>query len=221
MHADVPKDVRAKYLGIKKALAEQKRKELAEQKGSAEEKEKEKEKVESPSYFWRLADPKHEDVQRATKLLQAVIKKSHNRFQTKKSVKFYNEMKYQAAHWLADLERNNSILTFDVAGGYDSGAAVPIVMDVRNVDHVKFSLYRVRSAKDLVDTNDRIGDDFVFFDYGLQFRGLLRQQHVRMHDVAEELQAMSDRLQRPVHAPPKFAATDLVKSWSVDAGTVF
>jgi lipopolysaccharide export system protein LptA len=104
--------------------------------------------------FWTLDDASHADVARARKLLESI-----------------GDGQYRAAarRWTAELGRNNTVVTFDVCGGYAPGKAAPVVMDVRGAEKVTFQLYRVSSAQTLLAAADQIGDDFIFRDYGLQF----------------------------------------------------
>ena len=52
-------------------------------------------------------------------------------------------------------------------------------MDVRNAERVSFRLYRIRRPDDLLWVADRIGDDFIYHDHGLQqdAKAIERMQH--------------------------------------------
>src|SRR5262249_36496111 len=105
------------------------------------------------AYFWRLRDPGHADVARARRLLEGI----------------QGDLGAKARRWHAEIDRNNTVLTFDVTGAYAAHADAPVLFDARAAERVTFSLYRVRKPDDLVWALDHIGSDFVFRDHGLQY----------------------------------------------------
>lgn len=149
---------------------------------------------------WRLTDHGHADVARALKLLDSVG----------------GDRQAQARRWAADVRRNNTVVTFDVAGGYAANKPAAVVMDVRNADRVAFRLYRVRRPAELLAVLGRIGTDFVYRDHGLQYG-----EHVQrlVETMAIEKLRESRRDERKAVAaskPPALAGSDLVRRWEVD-----
>ena len=104
-------------------------------------------------YFWLLNDPGHPDVVRAMRLLEGIAGKGN--------------WGQRAAHWLHDLRCNNTVVTFDILGSYDKGVDAPLVIDTRATNSVHFKLYRVRDPQVLLAVAQRIGEDFIYRDYGL------------------------------------------------------
>ncbi len=157
------------------------------------------------TYFWRLDDPGHPDVARAKKLLQNVTDK---RWRTK------------AARWIHDLGRNNTVVAMDVVGAYESGNAGPVVIDVRNADTLEVKLYRAQDAADLLAVHDRIGEDFVYRDYGLQLDEKTRPLIERARSLAalEDSVVYGDqvRRQRKVSLDPG----NLVHQWQANVATL-
>ncbi|NQT41095.1 MAG: hypothetical protein HQ581_26625, partial [Planctomycetes bacterium] len=158
------------------------------------------ERPEEPDFFWRLTDPDHKDVARAVKLLRSINE---------------GDLAGRARHWLAEIQRNNTVVTADVAGAYAAGKKAPVVVDVRNADRLSLKLYRVDRPEVLLDVTRGIGEHFVFRDYGLQYHGLL--------ETAKSLSAMHDvqrsqirRIERELHRLPRLAPDDLVHQWHVD-----
>ena len=100
------------------------------------------------SFYWRLKDGNHADVLRAVAMLKKI-----------------GDAKSMG--WVRELERNNTTLTFDVPGGFIRGQKGAVVLDARNADEVRFRVYRVRRADELVAVCSRIGEDFVFRDWRL------------------------------------------------------
>jgi hypothetical protein len=98
-------------------------------------------------YPWRLKDPAHPDVVKAIGLLEAIKD---------------GPATGTARRWAAELRRNNTVLTFDVAGAYAAGQRARFILDARNVDTVTFKLYRLGTAEDVLRVLDRIGTDFIF-----------------------------------------------------------
>jgi alpha-2-macroglobulin len=147
-------------------------------------------------FFWRLRDARHADVARARRLLQRVE----------------GELQRRAQQWLAEIRRNNTVLTFDVPGGGQAGAAFPLLMDVRNADEVRFKLYRVGRPEELLPVLHRIGEDFTYRDYGLQQfpdevkRALREERSKRALDIFR-------RAERAVAVPPRFGPKQLVRHW--------
>lgn len=147
--------------------------------------------------YWRLKDPRHPDVRRAIDLLRSIKEKT---------------VLSAARRWVAELERNNTVLTFDVPSAVGAGA---IVADLRAVDTVRFELHRVAGPDILARVCSRIGKDFVFREFqpeALQdSMNALPQQAARM--------SVANRLQRALEMPV-FGADTLVAAWSADAQTL-
>ena len=151
--------------------------------------------------YWRLKDPAHPDVARTIRTLEAI---SAGRDPAAR------QLKSKALRWIADLRRNNTVLTLDVPGGYQRGRTAHAVVDVRNAEQVTFKLYGVRDPRDLVAVCSRIGEDFIYRDYGLRFGGA---GDVPQFLALEEMK----RVWRPVELrrPPRptFRRQDLVHEW--------
>ncbi len=144
--------------------------------------------------FWRLDDPSHRDIARAIKLLESIGD---------------GDPKHSAHRWAADLKRNNTVLTMDILGGYSATHDGPLVIDARSAEKITFKLYRVQNAAELLAVADRIGDDFMYRDYGLQ-----SEQHVQMEAQAQQELARLDRLERSARPDlPKWQEKDLVTRW--------
>lgn len=124
------------------------------------------------SYPWRLKDPGHADIVKALALLDSV-----------------KEGPSQAAaqRWAAEIRRNNTVLTLDVAGAFPTRKRARVVLDVRNAERVRISLHRIGSAEDLLRVMDRIGRDFVFLSHDFDRRRERQKQAQR--DVMKEREA--------------------------------
>lgn len=151
-----------------------------------------------PDFYWRLKDQNHKDIARAIKLLSGV---RESRWSSRSAV------------WIAELRRNNTVITFDIPGGFTVGRDGPLVMDTRNADEVSFRLYRVRDPKDLVPITQRIGLDYMYRDYGLQHGMEIARRHEVMH-IQEELQRVRFDL-RELPNLPEFTKENLVDQWRV------
>jgi len=114
------------------------------------------EESDETDFYWRLADPTHADVERAISLFESVRQGPWRR---------------RAQHWAVELERNNTVLSFDVGASFAPKEKAAVTLDVRNVDEVELSVYRVRSAEDLVSACSKIGAEFVFRDHSLSANG--------------------------------------------------
>ena len=146
--------------------------------------------------YWRLRDPKHPDVAKAVNLLKRIRD---------------GKLATKARDWLAEIKRNNTVLTFDVAGGYATGKAAPVVMDIRNAERVRFKLYRVRSAHDLLWVASRIGTDFMFRDYGPWHA----EQMEKIAALSAELCKEMSRKRLFKVRKPAFRKADLLAGWEV------
>ncbi len=152
--------------------------------------------------YWRLSDPAHADVSHAVKLLDSVANSSDK------------NLAQRARKWANELRRNNTVVTFDLPGGYVPGENGPLVMDVRNAEKVTFKLYRARSAKELLAAAARIGEDFIYRDYGL------REGAKELETAGFSSQALEDRVKRLLPPrrridPPALAEADLIEKWDV------
>jgi len=156
--------------------------------------EKAKDRPKASAFFWRLRDPKHPELTRIVKLLES-------------------SANAHAWRWLAEIQRNNTVVTFDVPGGGSVGKDLPLVVDVRNGDKLSFKLYHVQRPEDLVWTCDRIGSDFIFRDHGLQHSDELKEV---MKALAKRA---SERDQRKIVQPslkmPEFKPQAMVHQWEV------
>jgi hypothetical protein len=164
--------------------------------GRKADRERERLLKKASEFFWRVSDPRHPDVARARRLLGGVR----------------GELEQRARRWLREIERNNTVLTFDIPGGGPAGKPFPVVLDGRNADRVSLKLYRVERTRDLLWVLDRIGEDFVYRDYDLQHVG---DERVK---VLEELRAIRhsrtgvERTGKEP-APPDWGAEKLVRHW--------
>lgn len=154
------------------------------------------------AFSWRLKNPDHVDVTRATKLLRMIHEGDHAA---------------NASRWVAEIERNNTVITMEVAGGYGPAKDVPIVLDVRNAERLSFKLYRVRKADDLLAVCDRIGNDFIYRDHGLDERGERRILMDRMK-VLESVARSRSREDRQAFPPASFLKDGPLHHWNADVG---
>ncbi len=157
MFGDVPAEVR-----------EQARRELA---AWQRERKGESPKPAAPGDFaWRIKDPTHADVARALRLLSGISE---------------GDLGRQAQRWVEEIGRNNTVLTLDVTGSYGAGKPALVVLDVRNATRVTCKLYRVARPEDLLWVSNRIGEDFVFCDHGLEYDQKSKEERIwkaeRMH----------------------------------------
>ncbi|MCI0459401.1 MAG: MG2 domain-containing protein [Gemmataceae bacterium] len=186
MARDVPESVRAAYQQA-----------LHGMKGAG----KEQERLRKPAaaFFWRVRDPQHPDLKRVRELLGGVR----------------GELEGQARHWLAEIGRNNTALTFDVPGGGSAGKPFPMLLDVRNGDQVALKLYCVENPEALLWVLDRIGEDFVYRDHGLQYLGLLRERGRILESVKKAVEFLA-REGRSRHGPaPDFRPEKVLRQWEV------
>jgi hypothetical protein len=146
-----------------------------------------------PTFFWRLRDPDHAEVRRALSLLDGID----------------GDLAGEAGHWAAEVRRNNTVVTFEAAGGFEANHDARVVLDVRNGDTVQLRLYRVRRPEDLVWVTQRIGTDFLFRDYHLHEGG----ERTTIRALREQLAAKWGEGRRTRDAkvsPPEFSRTDPV-----------
>lgn len=139
---------------------------------------------------WRLKAVGHADVKRAKALLNQI-----------KSGKF----SAKARRWADEIRRNNTVLTLDVSGGMAKGKEGAVVLDVRGTDEVSFKLYRVRKLSDLRSVHQRIGEHFIYREYGS-----MRVQHGHFNQIMEQLAeqiAVEQHLDRRLPLPA-LAAND-------------
>jgi len=147
---------------------------------------------EEHSFYWRLRDRNHADVLRAVSMLREL-----------------GDAKSMA--WVRELERNNTKLTFDVPGGFIRGKKGAVVIDTRNADDVRFRVYRVRGADDLMAVCKRIGEDFIFRDWRLGDGDTARQMAALIaFDTTERNQ------EKPDFPAPDFSGAEKVAEWTAD-----
>ncbi|HSI85897.1 MAG TPA: alpha-2-macroglobulin family protein [Candidatus Methylacidiphilales bacterium] len=122
------------------------------------------------NFYWLLKDSGGKDQQAAMEML-ASIPKDAPQFPS-------------ARRWLADLYRNNTVLTMDVPPDVVPGKEARIMLDVRAAESVKFRLYRLRNAEELASVCERIGTDFLFNSY--QEAEILKEVLEKARAVASE-----------------------------------
>lgn len=148
--------------------------------------------------FWRLRDPRHADVARAARLLQGVGGES---------------LRGKARRWLEEIRRNNTVLTFDIAGGAPRGKAHALLMDVRNAENVSFKLYRVQRPEELAHAAKHIGRDFIFRNH--EFDG---DQRAWLLEKVSRQEAHREKLQfkrTEKEFEPAWTRDQLVQEWNV------
>jgi uncharacterized protein YfaS (alpha-2-macroglobulin family) len=149
-------------------------------------------------YFWRLRDPRHPDVARAARLFEGIRSE---------------DLLGKARQWAQEVRRNNTILTFDIAGGAPVGRTHSLLMDTRNAETVSFKLYRVKKPEELVYATRKVGSDFIFRDHHLDDpHGKLREimEKTSMRDLRKRAHQVEE------HDKPVSWTTDqLVRAWSV------
>ncbi len=152
-------------------------------------------------YSWRLRDPKHADVLRAARLLQGIQA---------------SEIQAKARRWFDEIQRNNTVLTFDIAGAAPMGKTHSVLMDVRNAERVTFKLYRVQKPDELAFAASKIGTDFIYRDHRLDDKsdGKAGDEKVaRWRDLDR-----SKRAQREIAVHPTWKPEQLVREWTVRVG---
>ncbi len=121
----------------------------------------------------------------------------------------------RAVGWLDAIRRDNTVLTFDVTGGYASGKDAPVVLDARAADKVTFKLYRVRNPEDLLWVEDRIGRDFIYRDHGLQYG---EPPHMLLMDRLQEKRGADKARSSPPLRDPDFLKQDPAAKWDARPG---
>ena len=119
--------------------------------------------------------------------------------------------------WLNEVLRNNTVVTLDVTGSYGPGRDVPLILDARNADKLNVSIYRVAKAEELQWVADRIGEDFIYRDYGLQYVAdpakILRD---RWKEALKDEMAHSKRDRKSVSPMPPSLQREPLHRWSVE-----
>lgn len=158
------------------------------------------EKVSAADFAWRIRDPRHADVARALKLLRSIR---------------VDDVGRQAARWIGEIERNNTVLTFDTPGSCSPGRPAALLMDVRNAERVSFKLYRVKQPEELLWVLGRIGDDFLFRNHDMD----ARLDEIKMGKYGEmmEKRARSDGKDVP---QPNFQPKQLVLAWDAQVDSL-
>ena len=151
-------------------------------------------------YFWRLRDPKHADVARAARLLQGIAS---------------DELRVKAARWRSEIARNNTVLTFDIAGAAPAGKTHSLLMDVRNAEKVHFKLYRVEQPEELLFSTKHIGRDFLYADHGLDGRGEMKVQEDILKKMARQARDHSNSSTGAKEFQPNWKKEQLVHGWDV------
>ncbi len=151
---------------------------------------------------WRLRNPRHADVVRAALLLSGV-----------------NEAKLsqKAQHWREELRRNNTVITFDIAGGAPAGADHSLLMDVRNTERVKFKLYRVDRPTELVHAASEIGTSFIYQDHHLDLNkeiSILRDEMLKVHKNYARFKSRHGEFK--MVAAPQWTGGQLISQWEAD-----
>lgn len=153
--------------------------------------------------YWRLTEPAHADILHALKLLDSIVDSKDK------------ELSKRARRWADELRRNNTVVTFDLPGGYVPGEDGPLVMDVRNAETVSLKLYRVRSVPAMLSAAARIGTDFIYCDHGLREEEHVKhlQEMIKYIEQSERIDAAPWR--KKAIDPPALDEKDLVEKWYV------
>jgi hypothetical protein len=142
---------------------------------------------------WRIKDRRHVDVARAKKLLQQPIDGNA-------------EMEHRRQHWFFELQRNNTAITLDIAPVYHVKTPAEVVVDVRNADKLLVKLYRAVRTRDVLAVSQRLGEDFIYRDYG--------RQQPSPKDLGAQLRRIEGRLRQSSPAAtrlvPELTPDDLV-----------
>ena len=100
--------------------------------------------------FWCFKARRHTDIVRAVQLLKRPASNA--------------EEQQRRQHWLAEIARNNTVLTMDVRTSYRPDIPGPVVIDVRNADKLSLKLYRVTSSALWAEVGQRLGRDFIYWN---------------------------------------------------------
>ena len=152
------------------------------------------------SFVWRLRDPKHADVAQAIRLLESVRQ---------------GDYAGPAQHWLADLRRNNTVVTLEVAGGFVSRLDASVAVDIRNAEALTVALYKVAKADDLLVVTDRIGTDFIYRDHGLPHLNQRLDERERLKQAIADMKHIR-RHERPARGAAAFLQQKPIERWQVN-----
>ena len=155
-------------------------------------------KSETPPVFWRLKEPAAPEITRAKALLVSIKEPNYAA---------------KARHWIAELKRNNTMLTFDILGGYARGKNGPVVLDCRGAEAVTMKVYRVRDPKQLLAATKRIGRDYMYRDYGLQAEE--KVQHAADFAQLDVFHSARVLQRKRAEKVPVLNEADLVTTWQV------
>ena len=108
--------------------------------------------------YWRLGERRHVDVLRAVKLLGRPGADAADNERRRK--------------WLAEIQRNNTILRMVVEPVYRPHAAATVTLDVRNADWLTLKLYRVGNGAAWAAVRQRQGRDFIYADAAARFAAI-------------------------------------------------
>ena len=100
--------------------------------------------------FWRFKSRRHTDIVRAIRLLKRPASNP--------------DEQQRRQHWLAEIARNNTVLTMDVRTSYRPGVSGPVVVDARNADKLSLKLQRVARPELWAAVGQRLGRDFAYWD---------------------------------------------------------
>ena len=109
--------------------------------------------------FWRLSERRHIDVVRAAKLLGRPGADAEDNERRRK--------------WLAEIQRNNTILRLIVEPVYRPHAAATVTLDVRNADWLTLKFYRVGNGAAWAAVRQRQGRDFIYADATASFAAIV------------------------------------------------
>ncbi len=151
---------------------------------------------------WRLRDPRHADVARVSALLAGV--------RTDKLVD-------KARRWREEIRRNNTVLTFDIAGGAPMRADHSVLMDVRNAERVRFKLYRVERPAELLHAAAEIGSSFIYKDHHLDLQSEIATELRAIEKISAKIERLrSGRDGSKKIASPNWKPDQLVSQWDLD-----
>ncbi len=149
-------------------------------------------------FYWTVADRSDPRVKRALRFFGSVRD---------------GDWRSKSRQWVADLGRNNTVITFDIAGAIFRGQDAPLIMDVRAASQVELSLYHITDPAELAWACAKVGKDFIYRDFGMQ-HGMIEELWMSEMERNQVLLMERDleELGRPA---PDFAARKPVHRWSV------
>lgn len=150
-------------------------------------------------YFWRIDKRQHPDVVRAHRLLEGVRAE---------------DLSGKAYRWREEIGRNNTVITFDIAGAAAQGRAHTMLMDVRNAERVAFKLYRVQTPEELLYATKNIGTDFIYRDHHLDDDDMGLRIDKSHWDRAKHLMRKMQDVSEGNAFIPHWKPAQLVREWN-------